>query len=99
MKGFVNLVLLDLVLFAILTGVLADEQWKAAYAIKKGMQPTIDYSILTQYFSMKTLPMTLVSPPTLSWIEVVVVLLAVSNGLFLYRKLRSRDERDSLPAS
>ena len=100
MKALLKVVMADIVLVAFAIGVLADEQWRAYYATRGGLQPSTEYSILTQYFSMKTVSTTLTSPPTLSWIQVIIVSLVLVNGIYLYRLAGHRSPTcDQVPTS
>ena len=90
LKGFLKLVLTDLLLLALAIGVLFDEQWRAYHAIGAGALPSTQYSIFIQFFSLKTPSVTLTSPPTLSWVQVFVAALILVNGLFFYRASRRR---------
>ena len=102
MNGAVKVLLLDIAILAGVYGILADDQWKSTYA-KTGIGglPSFNYGFLTQTFSIQLTGKTLTSPPTLSWLEVLAILLVVSNGLFVYRTIRRRrkEHAEAPPAS
>lgn len=97
MSGLVSMVrlaykvaLADLVLLAALYFVLQDLAWRAYYAgtphaAVPGYVPSDTYSIFTRFFTMAGSGVSLTSPPTLDWVQLLVVALVALNGWFAYR--------------
>jgi hypothetical protein len=81
-----------------------DLQWRAAYAasvhnacgVLCSYTPSFSYSLLTQFFTMSGGRLTLVSPPTLDWVQALVLALVVINGWFAYHALKERGKRLSM---
>lgn len=59
--------------------------------------PAFSYSVLTRFFSMVKDGMVLTSPPTLDWVQLVLLVFAVVNVWFVYTVFRER--RPSSPDS
>lgn len=67
--------------------VLQDLQWRSGYASQEGFNPSTFYAILTQSFVMTGRGLSLQSPPTLDWVQVLVVALVALNAWYLLRLL------------
>jgi hypothetical protein len=85
----------DLVLLALLYYVLQDLAWRAYYAGTPHVPgspfaPSFSYSILIRYFTMAGSKVSLTSPPTLDWVQLIVLVLVAVNGWFAYNAYRSR---------
>jgi len=89
----------DLVLLTLLYYVLQDLAWRAYYAETPHVPgspyaASFSYSILIRYFTMAGnmagSTVSLTSPPTLDWIQLLVLVLVAVNGWFAYRAYRSR---------
>jgi hypothetical protein len=65
--------------------VLQDLQWRSGYASQEGFTPSTIYSVLTKSFAMTGRSLALQSPPTLDWIQVLVVVLVALNAWYLLR--------------
>lgn len=82
----------DLLALAFLYFVLQDLAWRTSYAESEHLIPSTTYSLFIRAFSIRgktiQIPKGLVSPPTLDWAQVVVALLMVVNGLYVFSTLR-----------
>ncbi len=86
------LAVFDLLVLAVLYFVLRDLAWRTSYAESEHLIPHTTYSLFIRMFSItgNAIQIPLVSPPALDWVQVVVALLIVVNGLYvLLRLLRS----------
>ncbi len=83
----VKVVLLDVVLLLSLYFVLQDLAWRTSYAAYRGFSPSFSYSVLTRFLMMTDQTGTLVSPDTLDWIQVLVVVFAAVNLWFIYKSV------------
>ena len=97
--GF-KILIADAVLLAAEFLILQDLQWRSSYAAAEGLSPSYSYSVLTQFFAISGGGATLTSPPTLDWVQLLVVVLVVLNVWYAYRSLRRRnlDVKSALPA-
>lgn len=86
----VKVVLLDLVLLLSAYFVLQDLAWRTSYAAYRGFSPSFSYSVLTQFLTMTDQNDILVSPPTLDWIQLLVVVFAAANIWFIYKSMRAK---------
>ena len=99
MRRLTPLVLLfDLVLLAALYLVQQDLGWRNYYAgiphaATSGYVPSFSYSVGIRYFTMSGGAFPLTSPPTLDWVQVIVLLLVLANGWLAYQYLKSRATR------
>ncbi len=74
--------------------ILQDLQWRATYASSKlGFAPSYMYSVLTHIFTMGKSTGFLESPPTLDWVQFLVVVLLALNVWYAYRSLVSKPKR------
>lgn len=85
----------DFLALAFLYLVLQDLARRTSYAESERMIPSTTYSLFVRVFSIKgnaiQIPMGLVSPPVLDWVQVVVASLIVVNGVYVFSTLaRSR---------
>ena len=86
--------LVDLVLVYALFSVLQDLDWRTYYAgtphaaVPSGYAASFSYSVHTRFFTMSAGNVTLTSPPTLDWVQLVVIALVVVNAWFAYVALR-----------
>jgi len=85
----------DFVLLTLLYYVLQDLAWRTYYAGTPHVPgspyaPSFSYSILIRYFTMAGNNVSLTSPPTLDWVQLLVLVLVAVNGWFAYRVYRSR---------
>ena len=85
----------DLVLLTLLYYVLQDLAWRAYYAGTPHVPgspyaASFSFSILTRYFTMAGNNVSLTSPPTLDWVQLLVLVLVAVNGWFAYHAYRSR---------
>jgi len=86
----------DLVLLILLYYVLQDLAWRTYYAGTPHVPgspytPSFSYSVLIRYFTMAGSNVSLTSPPTLDWVQLLVLVLVVVNGWFVYHVYRSRN--------
>ena len=79
--------------------VLQDLAWRSAYAASQhyacGANPcaysaSMSYSILIQFFTMLGNSVSLTSPPTLDWVQLLAFALVALNGWYLFTVFRSR---------
>lgn len=104
-KTIFKVVALDAVVLAALASVLNDLAWRVSYASSPhasttGYAASFTYSVLTRVFSMAGGPLTLTSPPTLDWVQLLSAVLVVVNGWFAYTILASRRLRPApVPSS
>ncbi|QQG48942.1 MAG: hypothetical protein HY247_01090 [archaeon] len=70
--------------------VTKDLQARVAYAAAERYSPSFSYSILTKYFDMIRNSVTLQSPLTLDWIQVLAFAFIIVNGWYAYGFLRGR---------
>ena len=96
-KTIVEVAAFDAILLLLTYLVFLDEQWRFACALGQEpsciarSDPSYSYSVLTQFFSMKSQSMMLLgSPPVLDWTQVFALLLVVVNVWFLSSILRKR---------
>ena len=79
----------DAVLLGSMFLVLQDLEWRTGYASSAlHYAPSFDYSVLTRFLTMTGQSTSLVSPPTLDWVQLLMAVLAVLNLSYLYRSLR-----------
>ena len=92
----------DFVLLVLLYYVLQDLAWRAYYAGTPHVPgspytPSFSYSILIRYFTMAGgNNLNLTSPPTLDWVQLLVLILVAVNGWFAYHAYRSHRTSVSL---
>jgi len=76
--------------------VIQDLQWRTSYAASphanapNGYNPSFAYNIFTQFFTMSGNGVSLTSPPTLDWIQLLTVALVVLNLWFAYTYWKGR---------
>ena len=109
MKFGYKVLLVDFVLVVALYFVLQDLSWRTYYAMTPhdacgGLctyVPSFGYSVLTRYFTMAGNGVSLTSPPTLDWVQILAVLLIAINGWYVYSELkrRGRAARNPQPAT
>jgi hypothetical protein len=96
--------LVDLVLVIALYFVFQDLAWRDYYAGTpharvSGYSPSTSYSLLVRLFTMAGGSLSLTSPPTLDWVQVIAYVLVAVNGWLVYALLKSRPPSvDSVPA-
>lgn len=86
-RWYVKLVVFDAFALAALYFVLDDLAARNSYAVSEGLTPGASYSIFTRMFSIGGRSIPLVSPPTLDWVQVIVVVLVVVDLAFVYPAL------------
>ncbi len=89
-RTFAKVLAADAVLLAAEYFALQDLGFRSAYAASKGFTPSYSYSIFTQFFTMLGRGLTLESPPTLDWVQLLFALLVALNLQYLYRITRMR---------
>ncbi len=80
--------------------VIQDLQWRATYAASVhnacggpcSYAPSFSYNLLTQFFTMSGGRLPLVSPPTLDWVQALVLALVLVNGWFAYKVIKDRGQ-------
>jgi hypothetical protein len=103
MKGFVAVLLADIVLLLGLYYVFVDLQWRVAFATaphghtSTGYATSFSYSFLTQVFKMSGNGASLVSPSSLDWVQVLGLALLAVNGWYLYSILAKRRKASPTP--
>ena len=95
MKSLVLVLLADAMLLLAVFYVVGDLQWRVAYASSPhghttGYAASFSYSIFTQVFTMSGSGVTLSSPLTLDWIQVLALVLVVLNGWYVYSLVARR---------
>lgn len=93
-----KVLLADAVLVGAMLWVFGDLQWRAAYAASQhsacpagcGYSPSFSYTFLTQFFTMSGGSVSLTSPPTLDWIQLIFYTILVVNGWLAYKAWKSR---------
>ena len=88
----------DVVLLAAGFWVLQDLQWRTGFASSLHdacspicrYSPSFSYSVLTRFFTMAGNGVSLTSPPTLDWVQLIACLLVIVNAWFIYDALNSR---------
>ncbi len=70
--------------------ILQDLRWRSTFASSEGFSPSFSYSVLTQFFTMSGRGLTLESPPTLDWVQLIVAVLVVMNAWYLVHLVRIR---------
>jgi hypothetical protein len=96
-----KVVIVDLLVLLALYYVLQDLQWRTNYAASPHAacgkiceySPSFGYSFLTRFFTMAGNGVSLTSPPTLDWVQLLALVLIAANGWFIYDVLRSRRSR------
>lgn len=91
MKAFLKVLLADAILLYALYYVFMDLQWRTSYAATPhghttGYVASFAYSFFVRVFTMSGGGTALTSPPSLDWVQVVGLLLAVANGWYLYSR-------------
>ena len=87
-----RLVVLDIFFIVLAYLVARDQEARAAYAASLhdacaglcSYAPSFSYGFFTQYFTMSGNGVTLTSPPTLDWFQVIAVVLVAINGWYFY---------------
>lgn len=98
-KFVYKVALTDFVLLVALYQVFQDLAWRTYYAgtphasAASGYTPSFSYSLFTRTFTMGGGSLTLVSPPTLDWVQLLVCLLVAVNAWLVYSMLRTRQNR------
>lgn len=84
------LAVFDFLALAVLYFVLQDLAWRTSYAESEHLIPHTAYSLFIRMFSItgNTIQTSLVSSPALDWVQVVIALLLVVNGLYVISRLR-----------
>jgi len=97
-KTALKLILAEAVLLTGLYLVVRDLEWRSSYAASThnacegpcSYTPTLSHSILTQFFTMSGNGVSLTSPPTLDWVQLLVLILVVVNVWYGYSLLETR---------
>jgi len=97
-KTALKVILADAVLLTGLYLVVKDLEWRSSYAASAhnacegpcSYTPSLSHSILTQFFTMTGNGVSLTSPPTLDWVQLLVVILVVVNVWYGYSFLETR---------
>ncbi|MDG6985248.1 MAG: hypothetical protein JRM73_00690 [Nitrososphaerota archaeon] len=102
MKAY-QVLIADALLLALLFFVESDLQGRVAYAETvhghtSGYIPSFSYSLFTQVFTMTGSGVSLSSPPTLDWIQVLGAVLIVLNCWYLYTVL-AHNRKPAPPAT
>lgn len=93
---------LDAVFVSLLALVYRDLGWRTGYAESVhsacpgsgcSYSASFSFGFLTRYFTMSGNGVSLMSPPTLDWVQVLVLLLVVVNGWYALSYLRERRRR------
>ncbi len=100
MKRYLTVVVIDFLLLVALLYVAGDQQWRVAYAESphsrtSGYATSFSYSLFTQVFTMSGKGVSLSSPLTLDWVQVLVAALFVVNAWFVYVTLGARRKKSS----
>ena len=93
-----KVLLADIILVAAVFWVFGDLQWRTAFAASAHSPatwgaPYSSYAFLTQFFTIVRNGVSLTSPPTLDWVQLIVVVLVVINGWLAYHVFRARSVR------
>jgi hypothetical protein len=91
-------ILADVLLLVALLLVEQDLAWRSAYASSLHgacpqqcrYSPSMSYSFLAQFFTMGGNGVSLTSPATLDWVQLLTYVLVIVNGWYLYGVLRAR---------
>lgn len=97
MKFGYKVLLVDLLFVVALYFVFSDLSWRTYYAMSPhdacgglcSYTPSFSFSLLTRFFTMAGNGVSLTSPPTLDWVQVIVVLLVAVNGWTAFDSYRS----------
>ena len=92
MKFVYKVLLVDLVLVLGLYFVLGDLSWRSYYAMSPhnacggvcSYTPSFSFNVLTRFFTMAGNGVPLTSPPTLDWVQLLLLALFALNGWYLY---------------
>lgn len=98
-----KLVALDVFFIVLAYLVARDQEARAAYAASLhdacaglcSYTPSFSYGLFTQYFTMSGNGVTLTSPPTLDWFQVIAVVLIAINGWYFYTTYMSGRRSDA----
>ncbi len=100
MKALVWVVFADLVFLASGYFVYQDLQWRLAYASSphaatSGYLASFNYGLLVQFLTMRSTSVSLTSPPTLDWLQVIWVAAVFLNVWYFFwgRNSSSRASR------
>lgn len=106
-RNLITVVLSDALLLLALYFVLLDLGRRVAYAASPhtacpslcGYKPSFTYTFFTQFFTMSGNGVSLTSPPTLDWVQVITLIIIIVNGWFFYDLYRRRkaDIKQSAP--
>ena len=97
-KLWYKALLADIVFVVALYFVLQDLNWRTSYAASPhdacgGLctyAPSFAYGLFTRTFTMSGNGVSLASPATVDWVQIIVVLLLLVNGWCLYVVLKER---------
>jgi hypothetical protein len=87
LKGLVRAVLTNAVGLVLIYLVLLDYSWRSSYALSAGWVPSVSYLPFLRYLQLTGHGLTVVSPPTLDWVQVIAVFLIAVDSFYLYRYL------------
>ena len=102
-----RLISLDVFFIVLAYLVARDQEARAAYAASLhdacaglcSYTPSFSYGFFTQYFTMSGNGVTLTSPPTLDWFQVIAVVLVAINGWYFYSTYVSGRRADAAVSS
>lgn len=84
----------DFILLLAGYSVVGDLQWRADYATKVShLVPSYTYLPLIRHFTMTGRDFPLVSPPTLDWLQIVLVVAVLVNLWYGYSYMKERRTR------
>jgi hypothetical protein len=91
-----KVLVVDALLLIALFFVIQDLDWRTSYAASLhgacfpnlcGYSPSFSYNVLVQFFTMSGNGVSLTSPPTLDWVQVLAFILVAINAWFVYATL------------
>ena len=87
--GILKVALVDVVLLVFAYLVFQNLYWRDNYDAFRGYSVSTSFSLLIRRLELSSTSKTLVSPPTLDWIQVVIALLIIVNIVYVFGVLRS----------
>ena len=97
-KTWFKVLAADVILLAAEFWVLQDLQWRTEFASSLHnacspicrYSPSFSYNVLTRFFTMTGNGVSLTSPATLDWVQLIACLLVIVNAWFIYNALDAR---------
>ena len=97
-KTVLKVILVDAVLLAGLYSVFSDLDWRTSYGSSVhdacggpcSYSASFSHSVLTQFFTLSGNGVTLTSPPTLDWVQLLVLALVLINAWYAYGWLTTK---------